>query len=1202
MNKKKISIVQINIRSIISNKDILEKFLEDNNIDFVILSETWTNNENNLNFKNYKVHIKSRSDGYGGVGFLINNRFSAKIVNLQLNLNKIEITEIEIWIKNIKLNLISFYNKNNSNVNEIETDFEQILNHYKNKNNVILGGDINAHHPLWEEDRRTDTLGRKIAEVITSSELVLLNDGSYTRRDERNFQTYTVDITLASKNLSEELDWQTKDESLGTDHLPIIIQWKEEIETEKIIKKINFKNTVKEINEFNPDHTFDIEDFEENIEEIILKNTKSYNIKKFYPAKPWWNEKVNRFWKIKKEKEKIHIQKKDLPSAIELRKAIAKLKIEIKRAKKENWTKLVESINPDSSSKEIWNKINAIHKRKKDKFNLLFEDISKAEEFVKANFPNENKEINLPYNPDNIHRFVDEFSVKEIKNILDKSKNTSPGIDNISYRLLKNLDDNQIIKLAQHFNKMWINFHYPDKWKTINVKGIKKQGKDERSVESYRPISLLSVTSKIFNKMIQTRLEEQLNNNKSLPYHQFGFKKGFCTQDYYVELLNEIKKGKNEKFKMMIISLDLSKAFDCVNNSLLIEDLKNEKIDKNIINWIYLFLVNRKIIFKTQNGNIIQTTNKGIPQGSSLSPILFNVYTKIIHSISNSNVKIFQFADDISILIKTKNNIELIEKAKVTIKNIQEILNKKNMNINLQKTQIMKLHSNNIQSLNLSINGIRLKENNKMKMLGITMSNKCSLITHYKEKKEECQKNLNLLKCFSYKNGGAHPGIMLNIYKSLIKSKISYAYEITDPNIKTINKVLQQIKNNGIRTCFGYTKTTPIPAILAESGERMTEYDILEKKTRYIAKQINNESKIGKEIMREENLDSFTQIIRRFEFLKQIAPKTQSKIFPKNLEINIKLNSKINKKTNTTDEIIAWKNKELENYQNFTRIYTDGSKQDKLCGIGIYFPQEDIEMGARLQNEVSIKTTEILAIKEAIDFGLVNNHKQILILTDSLSSCVSLDNSMKNKNWKFYENSIINKAIDNTSVEIVIMWIPAHIGIIGNEKADQIAKKMLITDQQVPIKNLIPIEDTKKIIKSEIFNLWKNDYNQLTLIKGKFNKEINKNELPVKRWFHNMNNVTNRDLKMMNRIRTNHSFNKEYKYIIKLENNPNCEVCNQIENNEHIIMNCIKYNNVRTKYPILYNNSKTLKEILSINNTDHIKSIIKFINECNINL
>lgn len=199
------------------------------------------------------------------------------------------------------------------------------------------------------------------------------------------------------------------------------------------------------------------------------------------------------------------------------------------------------------------------------------------------------------------------------------------------------------------------------------------------------------------------------------------------------------------------------------------------------------------------------------------------------------------------------------------------------------------------------------------------------------------------------------------------------------------------------------------------------------------------------------------------------------------------------------------------------------------------------------------------------------------------------------------ENLIISTALKNPRNQIVIMWIPAHVGILGNEKADEIAKKMVLTQQENTIKNLIPIEDVNKIIKCEIFKLWKNEYNQLSQTKGKINREINNNELPKVRWYETIRNIKTTHIKIINRLRTNHSFNKNYKFMIKMEDNPNCEVCNEIEDNEHIILKCKKYDNTRIKYPIL-NNSTNLIEILKNNIPTQIKSLINFITESNINI
>ncbi len=116
---------------------------------------------------------------------------------------------------------------------------------------------------------------------------------------------------------------------------------------------------------------------------------------------------------------------------------------------------------------------------------------------------------------------------------------------------------------------------------------------------------------------------------------------------------------------------------------------------------------------------------------------------------------------------KTEENLK--SKTKQKLKEIIDLLNKKELKINLSKTKIMNVNKMNT-NFNININDIQISQSTNIKLLGITMTNKLSLINHYKNKKNEIQKNLNLLKTFSSKNGGAHPETIQNIYTSFVKS------------------------------------------------------------------------------------------------------------------------------------------------------------------------------------------------------------------------------------------------------------------------------------------------------------------------------------------------------------------------------------------------------------------------------------------------
>lgn len=149
---------------------------------------------------------------------------------------------------------------------------------------------------------------------------------------------------------------------------------------------------------------------------------------------------------------------------MELRKSIGKIKIEIKRSKKNSWNKYINDIAPYCNPKAIWNKINKIHRNNKEKFNLI-DDKKNAQKFMDLNYPNNPKIENLPFHPESLHRYENEFSEKEILEVITNVSKTTPGHDNISYQLWKNLKYEYVETLSQHINKVWELFYYPKNWK-----------------------------------------------------------------------------------------------------------------------------------------------------------------------------------------------------------------------------------------------------------------------------------------------------------------------------------------------------------------------------------------------------------------------------------------------------------------------------------------------------------------------------------------------------------------------------------------------------------------------------------------------------------------------------------------------------------------------------------------------------------------
>lgn len=154
----------------------------------------------------------------------------------------------------------------------------------------------------------------------------------------------------------------------------------------------------------------------------------------------------------------------------------------------------------------------------------------------------------------------------------------------------------------------------------------------------------------MFNKTIKNRIENFLNTQNIIPFNSFGFRKQKSCHQCINSILNNILKNTAEKKYTLLIITDISKAFDNVNLNKLIEVLIKIKLNPIYINLIIQFLNNRKVLIQnSKNEYYDESVQNGLPQGSILSALLFNIYTHELHKLSTHNTQIYQYADDFSI-------------------------------------------------------------------------------------------------------------------------------------------------------------------------------------------------------------------------------------------------------------------------------------------------------------------------------------------------------------------------------------------------------------------------------------------------------------------------------------------------------------------------------------------------------------------------
>lgn len=216
----------------------------------------------------------------------------------------------------------------------------------------------------------------------------------------------------------------------------------------------------------------------------------------------------------------------------------------------------------------------------------------------------------------------------ELEKALQTSSDSAPGFDNITYSMLANLPLNIRQILLTAFNLMWTNDEDVPDLKNIVTVPILKPNSNSDLPNLYRPISLLPCILKIYEKVIKSRLEWWIEENNILPSYQYGFRKGMSTRDALTDFVTNIKINLSENRFISSVFLDIKNAYNCVDLDILQDKLIKLGIPSKAAGNIVQLYRDRKIYVRMQNNELYgpKTCSLGLPQGSILSPILFNLY------------------------------------------------------------------------------------------------------------------------------------------------------------------------------------------------------------------------------------------------------------------------------------------------------------------------------------------------------------------------------------------------------------------------------------------------------------------------------------------------------------------------------------------------------------------------------------------------
>lgn len=359
----------------------------------------------------------------------------------------------------------------------------------------------------------------------------------------------------------------------------------------------------------------------------------------------------------------------------------------------------------------------------------------------------------------------------------------SAGDDNIPNIVLRKLPISYIVTLTKLFNHCINNCYFPREWKTAIVCAIpKKPGYCTPS--ELRPISLTSNVGKLLEMGVIRNMSRELLED-TIPDFQFGFREGHSTLDALQVLNDTLIKQRRKKNVVAVCSLDVKKAFDSVWHCGMVHKLFRQGCEPSTCRMVQSFLANRTArlrIGSIHSGEF--TVGRGVPQGSRLGPLLFNIYVGDLRVNTINEGAVLQYADDTLLLhpsILANHAVKVVEEYYSQVERHFEnwgiALNASKTNIMIARPQKGRRRGQRYHNITANMGGEVIKPSPSLKYLGVIFDKKGTFVRHAKEASIKGRKLTGACRRLLSKSDLKHK-IKVQIYKMLIRSSAMYASPI----------------------------------------------------------------------------------------------------------------------------------------------------------------------------------------------------------------------------------------------------------------------------------------------------------------------------------------------------------------------------------------------------------------------------------------
>lgn len=867
-----------NIRSMADKIQELEKEFITADLDILGITETKMKGSGEKILEGGHILIYSGVDqkerARKGVGCII-KRSNIKYVRKWTGINE-NILKIEFDLdRKSKTTILIVYGPNEDERVQVKEEFWETLTETIERvtDRLLILGDLNARVGRKDEESG-DTVGVhgediknnngcRLIDFCLLNNLIITNTfykhkdiHKYTREVKSRNEKSIIDYVIINKDRRKEvLDTRVKrGAEIYSDHYLVMSKIRViRHEKAQLLKKdINKKKTKIRTYKLNEtaiakqymdltEREFSLITVDTNLENMwtFFKNTLlkiaketcgTILIDKNKKKTSWWNEDIKTEVKTKKKLWQTYLNNRNNENYNKYKVQRLKVKEVVNTAKQKAWVEFGEKMEKDRhGNQKLFYKTLKTLKKGKDKIdpyitskegNILIgtdEIMERWKEYFEELLnttqtgQQEKQEVNHETDEDNDHNAFTEEEVRTAVKRLKRGK--AAGHDEITPEMLIHLGNHGIALLSKIINTAANEHQIPVDWEVGIILPVHKKN-NKRDCKNYRGITLLSIVSKVYERLLDNILKETVE--LEMDESQCGFRKGRGIQDHIFTIKQIIEKnhGKN----IYLAFLDLEKAFDSVPRKELWNSLKRRNINENLITNIASIYKRTRNYVRTNNTQSEEfRTNEGLRQGGVLSPTLFNIILDDITKEVKDKVKKLligywnmepiylsqcSFADDLMICAKNEDELQ---------KNLEiwhTALRQRNLKINLDKTKIMVLGNSDVQTT-IGLNNRIIEQTNSFKYLGVAIQKDGKNETEINERVNNAMKLYYAFnRTFIWKQEISQK-TKLTVYKSIVKPILSFGCESWTLTKQQESKI-QAVEMKYLRGIKGVTKKDKI--------------------------------------------------------------------------------------------------------------------------------------------------------------------------------------------------------------------------------------------------------------------------------------------------------------------------------------------------------------------------------------------------------